>query len=76
MLGAAGGLGGLGGLMAMAGGGGGGSMQAPSANNPSDFNAKAAQAIPAEVHMFSGKPKPSLDKCLPDVRVSECVRVR
>ena len=54
MAGMLGGMGGLGGLMAMAGGDS--SMQAPSVSNPSEFNAKAAQAIPAEVHMFSGEP--------------------
>lgn len=55
MLGAMGGAGALGGLMAMAAGGGGGMPQAPSANNPAEFNERAAQAIPAEVHMFSGE---------------------
>jgi len=30
-------------------GGGGGGLQA---NNPQEYNDKAAQAIPAEVHMF------------------------
>eukprot|EP00802_Teleaulax_amphioxeia_P019374 Tamp_19604.p1 GENE.Tamp_19604~~Tamp_19604.p1 ORF type:complete len:391 (-),score=70.30 Tamp_19604:77-1144(-) len=51
------GAGGLSGLMAMASGGmasGGGMPQPPSANNPAEFAAKAQQAIPAEVHMFSG----------------------
>jgi len=53
MAGMMGGMGGMAGLMAMASGGGGG-MQPPSANNPQEFGEKAAQAIPAEVHMFSG----------------------
>jgi len=48
------GVGGVAGLMAMAQSMQGGGGMPPSPNNPEEFNTKAAQAIPAEVHMFSG----------------------